>query len=416
MHFHCSTMDGGGCFFSAFTVPLPSCETSHGRIVPIDSLGQDPLMMIPRFLVVTLCMLSLSFCAQEPAVSSEVSYLSFEVPGALGTYPMSINNSMAVTGYYYVSPTVTRGFVREADGAITTFDVLGGVWTEPESINDAGDIAGFYEVVAGIPHGFLRYADGRIITSDPPVSGLTPPQALPVSFNDFDEGAGNYPGEDGHSSGFTRSRTGGFTTFVYAVGSNYPTVVTGLNASGTVVGYFAQDAGSSSFIRDPDGFWTQFDVPVDVGNQGILKTNAESINADGVIAGWYGAVMRPQSLPIAATGGFVRLPQGIVTLFNPPGTIVTSPESGFTEDGGSLSAPHRLSINQEGTITGSYVDAEGAQHGFVRNPYGTITSFDPPRGKQTTAASINDSGVVAGSYFYDWNAQVAQGFLRLPQP
>jgi hypothetical protein len=49
-------------------------------------------------------------------------------------------------------------------------------------------------------------------------------------------------------------------------------------------------------------------------------------------------------------------------------------------------------------------------------PYGTITSFDPPRGKQTTATCINDSGVIAGSYYYDWNNQIAEGFLRVPQP
>ena len=85
-------------------------------------------------------------------------------------------------------------------------------------------------------------------------------------------------------------------------------------------------------------------------------------------------------------------------------------------DGEPLSAPHRLSIDGQGSITGSYTDTYGTQHGFVRNPYGTITSFDPPKGRQTTATSINESGVIAGSYFYDWNNQVAQGFLRLPKP
>jgi len=113
----------------------------------------------------------------------------------------------------------------------------------------------------------------------------------------------------------------------------------------------------------------------------------------------------------------VRSPQGVFTRFNPPGTIVTLPdEPGLVFGDESFTAPHRLSINQEGSITGSYVDADGAQHGFVRNPYGTITSFDPPKGKQTTATSINDSGVIAGSYFYDWNNQIAEGFLRVPQP
>jgi hypothetical protein len=45
--------------------------------------------------VFTLSMLILIVCAaQKPGLSSEPSYLSFQVPGALGTYPMSINNSM----------------------------------------------------------------------------------------------------------------------------------------------------------------------------------------------------------------------------------------------------------------------------------------------------------------------------------
>jgi hypothetical protein len=65
------------------------------------------------------------------------------VPGGVGTYPMSINASMTVTGYNNVSATVARGFVREADGAITTFNVPGAIWTEPEGINVLGDITGF---------------------------------------------------------------------------------------------------------------------------------------------------------------------------------------------------------------------------------------------------------------------------------
>jgi hypothetical protein len=104
-------------------------------------------MMIPRFMVFALCMLGPLTCvAHGDDINGEATYISFSVPGGLGTYPMSINNSMVVTGYYYASPTMTRGFLRDADGAITTFDVLGGVWTEPEGINAAGDVTGFYEL------------------------------------------------------------------------------------------------------------------------------------------------------------------------------------------------------------------------------------------------------------------------------
>jgi hypothetical protein len=369
--------------------------------------------------VVAVCMLSPLFCyAQEAAASGEVSYLSFQVPGALGTYPMSINSSMTVTGYYYVSATVTGGFLRDADGTITIFSIRDGVWTEPESINDAGDITGFYEVVAGTPHGFVRYADGRILTADP-AGGYGGTQAQPVSINDFGEIVGNHPYPLTASAGFTWSREGVFTTIEHSDGASYPTVLTGLNASGTVVGYcsdcFPMNVGNS-FILHPDGFFTEFAVPL---NEAFSSetTIAESINADGVIAGWYGVCI--DNCVDKESGGFVRSPQGIFTLFTPPGTLVVPPGTDLFNPGNtgqSLSAPRTLSINDQGSITGSYTDAAGAQHGFVRNPYGTITPFDPPRGRQTTATGMNDGGVIAGWYFYDWNAGIAQGFLRMPKP
>lgn len=373
---------------------------------------------IRHCLVATLCLFSSLFCsAQESAISSEVSYLSFEVPGALGTYPMSINDSTAVTGYYYVSSTVTRGFLREADGTITTFDVVGGLWTEPESINAAGDITGFYEVVAGVPQGFVRYSNGRIVTFDPIGFRLNPPEAQPVSVNDFGVIAGNYPFPLSATDGFTRSAAGEFTSFGFGDGGDYESVVTGLNASGTVVGFYSLGFPSfASFMWHPDGFSSQFVVPLGEGGaeDGASEaTIAEGINAHGDIVGWYTACTNPCAT--TSTGGFVRSPQGSFTLFTPPGTIVTLPRMGYPVNAESSLAPHRLSINQAGTITGSYTDAEGAQHGFVRNPYGTITSFDPPRGERTTATSINDNGVIAGSYFYDWNTQIPQGFLRIPK-
>jgi hypothetical protein len=64
-----------------------------------------------------------------------------------------------------------------------------------------------------------------------------------------------------------------------------------------------------------------------------------------------------------------------------------------------------------------YTDAAGVQHGFVRKPYGTITTFDPPQGKQTTATSatsINDGGAIAGFYQYNAGGGPPVGFIRLP--
>src|ERR1700753_1795191 len=157
----------------------------------------------------TLCLLTAAVCALQPLacfasvgnVNGEATWISFSVPEATqGTFPMSINASMTVTGYYIVSPTQTSGFIREADGPITLFAIPGAMLTVPESINGSGDITGFYQLSSGSPEGFLRYAGGRMFTfgipngeqdssQRPPV---IPTSAQPAGINDFDEIAGGY--------------------------------------------------------------------------------------------------------------------------------------------------------------------------------------------------------------------------------
>lgn len=366
-------------------------------------------MYVARFCVAALCCLAPLFCEAE-----EVSYLAIEVPDALGTYPMSINNSMAVTGYYLISPTEAHGFVRHADGTITTFNVPDSLWTEPESINDDGDITGFYELAAGVPRGFARLADGRLLTSEPAGERDDGPQAQPVSINDFKVIAGNYPYPLASSAGFERSADGDFTTFAFGEGAEYPTVVTGLNRSGTVVGYIAEGGGANrGFFRHPDGYSQQFSIPVPGENDKYFNfsTIADSVNAEGAITGWY--VNCKDACVTTVTGGYVRSSKGLFTFFNPPGILVTTPLPGFPLDGGSLRAPHWLSINREGCIAGSYTDERGARHGFVRGEEGTITTFDPPKGVNTIATAINDDGAITGTFSYVFNPEVRVGFLRL---
>ena len=343
-----------------------------------------------------------------------VSYLSVEVSGALGTFPMAINNSMTVTGYYLVSPTEAHAFVRHADGTFTLFNVPDSLWTEPESINDDGDITGFYEVTPGVPRGFARYAGGRLLTSEPAGGQADGPQAQPVAINAFKVIAGNYPQPLASSTGFTRSADGGFTTFAFA---NAPTVVTGLNASGTAVGYAAEGSGATNaFLHHPDGYSFQFSIPVpgEDNRHFNFATIADAVNADGAVTGWY--VNCEEACLDTDTGGYVRSPEGVFTFFSAPGMLLVTPLPGFPLDGGSLTVPHRLSINREGSIAGSYTDELGALHGFVRNPSGTITSFDPAKGMKTTATAINDAGVITGTFHYLFNPQLTVGFLRLPKP
>jgi probable HAF family extracellular repeat protein len=183
------------------------------------------------------------------------------------------------------------------------------------------------------------------------------------------------------------------------------TVATAINASGSVVGYSTNGEGYyRGFVVHPDGYSSPLTVPLPSQPEPwcIAATFPDGINGAGFIAGWYFNGCNP------GIGGFVRSPDGIFTLFQSPGTLLTEPLPGL----GSTD-PHWISIDQAGDITGSYTDAAGVQHGFVRNPYGTMTSFDPPEGKQTTATSINDGGAIAGFYHYN-SGGTPVGFIRVP--
>ncbi len=95
--------------------------------------------------------------------------------------------------------------------------------------------------------------------------------------------------------------------------------------------------------------------------------------------------------------------------FSAAATFVTFdvPDAGTGSNQGTSPA----SINFEGKITGSYINASSLAHGFLRSPFGSLTTFDAPGAVNGTyPASINPEGVVAGSYFdIDF---VGHGFLR----
>ena len=96
--------------------------------------------------------------------------------------------------------------------------------------------------------------------------------------------------------------------------------------------------------------------------------------------------------------------QSIVT-FDPPGSMDTQPKA----------------IDSFGRITGFYVDTSNQFHGFVRSPFGSITSFDAPGVAATSSVpifpeAINDAGQIVGSIVYPLGNNVfhARGFVRAP--
>src|SRR5437867_3035840 len=135
-------------------------------------------------------------------------------------------------------------------------------------------------------------------------------------------------------------------------------------------------------------------------------TIATAINPVGQIAGYYDTLF-------FTTHSFLRQPDGTITLFfvNSDSTASTAlgsaPLSFFTGDG---DAP--VGINQAGQIAGVWGNAR--YRSFLRQRDGTVTTFGviPEMGIESTQAqAINSTGQITGSYY---DGSVSHGFLRQP--
>jgi probable HAF family extracellular repeat protein len=71
-----------------------------------------------------------------------------------------------------------------------------------------------------------------------------------------------------------------------------------------------------------------------------------------------------------------------------------------------------FAINDLGALVGTYTDANGVTHSFVRSPWGSTTTIDVPGATETDARGINDFGAIVG-YFFDASG-AAHGFKRTP--
>lgn len=80
--------------------------------------------------------------------------------------------------------------------------------------------------------------------------------------------------------------------------------------------------------------------------------------------------------------GFLRQPDGTVVSFD-----------AWENSLNFIPSTWAIDINSKGEITGHYQDATG-DHGFLRNPDGTIVRFDPPN-----VRSINSKGEITGDGF-----------------
>ena len=136
--------------------------------------------------------------------------------------------------------------------------------------------------------------------------------------------------------------------------------------------------GSTAVQQPPPPTFTTIDAP----GAGPDGTFAFDINASGEVTG----IFEDQN---GAVHGFIRDATGTLTAFDGPGAVSQGPGQIGTES---------LGINASGTTVGTFADAQGFDHGFIRTSGGTFTIIDAPGSSTTTAWSINDSGEIAGTF------------------
>jgi probable HAF family extracellular repeat protein len=216
-------------------------------------------------------------------------------------------------------------------------------------------------------------------------------------------------------------------------GGQAGTATGGINDRGQILGvYEGPDRVARHFVRDRRGRYTALEEPSD-GPDGRAFDEYVDINNHGEIVGFYNDQQG------STTSGFLRTTKGrfvdidvpgsqvtgplkindrrqVVGIYveadaepNPDGTVPPAVVHGFLWDDGDFktvdvpeaAATLLTGINDRGHIVGSYVDAEGAYHGFVRDRRGRVTTLPEAPGAEPTAGgtqptSINDRGQVVG--------------------
>jgi hypothetical protein len=240
-------------------------------------------------------------------------------------------------------------------------------------------------------HGFLD-APGAFSAIDHPDAATIP--STPdeqtgtgtLGINDRGQILGVYEGRDRVVRHFVRDRKGRFARIKEPRSrprGQFDELVD-INNRGEIVGFYNDDQGSTTtgFLRTRSGRFVDIVVP---GSQvtGPLKLND-----------------RRQAVGIYLDADAKPNPDGTM----PPGVL-----HGFLWDDGDYqridvpgaAATAVLGINNHGQMVGSYIDAQGTYHGFLRDSNGAVTTLPEAPGADaasggTQPASINERRQIVG--------------------
>ena len=347
-----------------------------------------------------------------------------EYPGAAETYADFVNASGRMVGSYVDAAGIYHAYARGLDGRFTSFDLQtaakleyfflhgindagtivgrtkpvgevprtyvgtlrrglaqikfpGSVSTEGWNINQDGSIVGHYESADGRVHGFIAR-----LTRDAPAQVDIQPVAAPddstytfesievsgvnqlalTASSDFGDYAGYTQSADGEKNvGFTII-DGVFTTYDFP--GSQETRFYALGNNGNAAGYYVDSDGHHRGVVLENGELRQYDFP------DAVQTEIYGISdATGALTGNY----------IDASGVRRGFSGDIIVEY--PGASETYADF----------------VDAHSGMVGSYIDAEGKFHAYLRTPAGRFLSFDNPFEKDVEhmyVHGINDAGIL----------------------
>ena len=309
-------------------------------------------------------------------------FVSLDLPRAASLeyyFVHGINDANVVVSRAKPVDDVPLTYVGTFQQGLQEFKVPGSVSTEGYNINQDGSIVGHYDTADGRRHGFIArpITDTAAPVEDTPIP--TPADlnytfesinAPGVDFlavtasSDFEDYAGYTKSADGEKMvGFTLIN-GVFTT--YDLPGSQNTYFYALGNDGQAAGHYEDSDGLYHGVVLENGELRQYDFP------GAAQTQIYGISdATG-----------------ALTGNFTDA-SGVRRGFSGD-TIVEAPGASET---------YAYFTNASGRLVGSYIDADGIYHPYMRSATGRFISLDLPQAatfEYFFVHGINDVGTLVG--------------------
>ncbi len=306
--------------------------------------------------------------------SSLGRFLYIDLPNATSLeyfFLHGLNNARFVVGRAKAVGDVPRTYVGSPLN-LQELQVPGAVSTEGWNINQDGSVVGHYDSADGRRHGFIARPFAVDPEPEPPaIEGYYTFESINVPGVDFLEVAASndFGGYAGNARLPGSWKTVGFTLIdgvfaTYDFPGSVSTYFYALGNDGKAAGHYRNRDGGYHGVVLEDGELRQYDFP------GAAETHIYGISDEtGALSG---NVVDEAGVSHAFSGD---------QIISFPGAINTYGDF----------------VNAAGAVVGSYIDADGMFHGFIRDPDGNFTTIDLPEMPNLQFLFVNtitDAGVI----------------------